>query len=199
MKKRREFIRNAGLASAGFLVGCRPSNGGNSPVGIVGIVDVRKAARHFAMLYFHFCKILVDTVGEDAAFPLVQKAIFNLSIDRTDRMRAKAQEQGLEPTLENFTKVNDLASVGWKSWEPSMGGVRCPYAQSWLGYYDDFPWFKRFAPLFCDVIDTTNIENFTRTTSHNITKNLLWGDQTCEREYFESEPVKQGKFTYEVK
>jgi hypothetical protein len=51
--------------------------------------------------------------------------------------------------------------------------------------------------MYCDVIDTTNIENFTRTTSHRITKNLLWGDDECSREYFESEPVKQGKFTYE--
>jgi hypothetical protein len=74
--------------------------------------------------------------------------------------------------------------------------MRCPYAETWTGYFRDYPWFRRFASLYCDVIDTTNIENFTRTTSHRITKNLLWGDASCEREYFESEKVKRGIFTY---
>jgi hypothetical protein len=92
--------------------------------------------------------------------------------------------------------VNDLPFIAWSAWDPSMGGVRCPYAEAWLGYFEEYPWFKRFASLYCDVIDTTNIENFSRTTSHRITKNLLWGDASCEREYFESEDVKSGKFTY---
>jgi hypothetical protein len=162
----------------------------------VGVKDVRLAARQFAMLYFRFCKTLVDAMGEEAAFPLVQKTIFELSLDRTDRARERAKAQGLAYTLENFPLVNDLAQVGWSGWTPEMGGIRCPYAEAWLEYYGEFPWFKRFAPLFCDVIDTTSIENFTRTTSHRITKNLLWGDAQCEREYFESDAVKQGNFTY---
>jgi hypothetical protein len=77
-----------------------------------------------------------------------------------------------------------------------MGGVRCPYAEVWLEYFKENHWFKRFASLYCDVIDTTNIENFTRTTSHKINKNLLWGDPSCEREYFESNAVKEGKLSY---
>jgi hypothetical protein len=52
------------------------------------------------------------------------------------------------------------------------------------------------ASLYCDVIDTTNIENFSRTTSHRLTQNLLWGDRSCEREYFESDAVQQGTYTY---
>jgi hypothetical protein len=160
------------------------------------IKEIRKECRQFAMLYFNFCKTLVESLGEDAALPLVQKAVFNLSIDRTSHIRDKALEQGLETNLENFQKLNDLPLPAWHGWQPEMGGVRCPYAETWLSYFDEYPWFKRFAPLFCDVIDTTNIENFSRTTSHRITKNLLWGDPSCEREYFESADVKQGKFSY---
>jgi hypothetical protein len=135
-------------------------------------------------------------LGEEAALPLAQKAVFGLALDRTDRTRAKALEKELPPTLENFPKVNDLPSTAWDEWKPEMGGLRCPYAEAWIGYFAEYPWFKQFASLYCDVIDTTNIENFTRNTSHRITKNLLWGDPVCEREYFESDKVKEGVYTY---
>lgn len=158
--------------------------------------EVRLACRQFAMLYFHFCKVLVESLGEDKALPLVQKAVFELSLDRTDGAREKALSQGFALTRENFDRVNDLPFIAWSDWDPAGGEVRCPYAQQWIGYYKEYPWFKKFAPLYCDVIDTTNIENFSRTTSHRITKNLLWGDRSCEREYFESDAVKQGNFTY---
>jgi len=163
---------------------------------LIEFKDLRLACRQFAMLYFHFCQSLFYTLGDDEAFSLVQKTIFNLSVDRTDRARKRAEEQGLETTLENFPKVNDLPRIAWSMWEPKMGGVRCPYAEVWLEYYAEHPWFKRYASLYCDVIDTTNIENFTRSVSHRITKNLLWGDSSCEREYFESDTVKKGNFTY---
>jgi hypothetical protein len=160
------------------------------------VADVRAACRQFAMLYFHFCKVLVEALGEEKALPLVQQAIFELSLDRTDGTRSRASAQGLEFNLENFGKVNDLPSVAWDEWDPASGEVRCPYAQQWLSYYETYPWFKKMASLYCDVIDTTNIENFSRTTSHRLIKNLLWGDTECVREYFESDAVKQGNLSY---
>jgi hypothetical protein len=160
------------------------------------VAEVRLACRQFAMLYFHFCKVLVDALGEEGALPLVQKAVFELSLDRSDGARERALAQGFAFTLENFSKVNDLPWTAWKNWDPRSGEVLCPYAQQWLGYYEEHPWFKKFASLYCDVIDTTNIENFSRTTSHRLTKNLLWGDSACVREYFESDKIKQGIFTY---
>jgi hypothetical protein len=162
----------------------------------VTVKEARLACRQFAMLYFQFCKTLVEALGEEAALPLVQKTIFNLSLDRTDRIRAVAKEKGIETSLKNFASVNDLPFAAWSGWDPSMNELRCPYAEAWVKYYAEYPWFKRFASLYCDVIDTTNIENFTRAASHRLTHNLLWGDSSCEREYFESAEVKQGKFTY---
>jgi hypothetical protein len=199
MKDRRTFIKALGVSYAGLLIGrVRAVNTSQTPNSetLDKIYEVRRACKQFALQYFHFCKNLVETLGEENALPVVQKTIFELSLDRSDRMRKKALENNLEPTLENFRKVSDLAFIGWSGWDPSMGGVRCPYAEIWLGYYEQHPWFKRFASLYCDVIDTTNIENFTRTTSHKITKNLLWGDDECVREYFESSEVKAGIFTY---
>ena len=68
----------------------------------IDLKDLRLASRQFAMLYFHFCKSVKNALGEDAAFPVVQETIFNLSLDRTDRTRKRAIEQGLEPTVGNF-------------------------------------------------------------------------------------------------
>jgi hypothetical protein len=160
------------------------------------VMEVRKACRHFAMLYFNFCRALVETLGEDEAFPLARRAVFGLSIDRTDRMRRRALDEGLGTTLESFHAVNDLANLAWEGWDPSMNEARCPYAQAWFEYFEEFPWFRRFARMFCDVTDATNIENFTRDTSHRLTKSLLWGDQSCEREYFPSDDVRNGKLTH---
>ena len=163
---------------------------------IIELKDLRLACRQFAKLYFHFCNSLKDALGDEEAFPIVQKTIFNLSLDRTNNARKKALEQGLETTLENFPKVNDLPQEAWSLWKEEMGGVRCPYAEVWFEYFPENQWFKRYAFLYCDAIDTTNIENFTQSLSHKITKNLLWGDSCCEHEYFESEDVKKGIFTY---
>jgi hypothetical protein len=197
---RRKFIRTFGLTTAGLLLGSGVRlNAAGLKYSPEQVKEVRKACFQFALQYFHFCKTLVDNIGEEKALPVVQQAIFELSIDRSDGMRAKAKELGLETTLGNFMKVSDLARSGWDGWKPEHGGLKCPYAEVWIAYYDEYPWFKRFASLYCDVIDTTNIENFTRTTSHRITKNLLWGDDECTREYFESEQVRQGIFTYGIR
>lgn len=160
------------------------------------VLEVRKACHQFARLYFNFCKTLVESLGEDEGFSLAQKAIFSLSLDRSDRLKARAQEQDLELNVDSFMQVIDLPFIGWNGWTPDMGGVKCPYAEVWLSYYEEHPWFPCFASMYCDVIDTTNIENFSGCISHQLTKNLVWGDDSCEREYFPSDQVKKGVFTY---
>lgn len=159
--------------------------------------EVRMATRQFAMLYFHFVKMLVEEFGEDRARSLVQKAVFELACDRTDQLRAKAERLGIaHDDMSNFNDYADLALSGWDS---KLGADHCPYAQVWRTYYDEYPWFRRFAPLYCDVIDTTVAENLTRRVSHRITENVLNGAQTCNRVYFESPNVAQGWFTYGVR
>lgn len=156
--------------------------------------EVRKAARQFAMLYFHFTKTLVEEFGEDRARSLIQKTVFELACDRTDQLRAKADRLGVDHDgMDNFNDYADLALGGWL---PGLGADHCPYAQVWRTYYDEHPWFRRFAPLYCDVIDTTVAENLTRRVSHRITENVLTGGETCRRVYFESPNVAQGWYTY---
>jgi len=157
------------------------------------VTQVRKACRQFAMLYFHFSKVLVEELGEDKAKVLIQKAIFELALDRSDRLREEAAQQGLNLTMETFMKISDLPMIGWVK---ELGRNHCPYAETWVKYFDEYPWFRKLAPLYCDVIDTTNAENFTRSLSHKITKNVLTGGESCEREYFPSKQVAEGVLTY---
>jgi len=55
---------------------------------------------------------------------------------------------------------------------------------------------REIAPFYCDVIDTTTIENFSKCLSHRITQNVILEGTCCKREYFESDKVKRGEYTY---
>lgn len=155
--------------------------------------QVRKACRQFALLYFHFAKVLVDELGVEKAKPLIQKAIFELAIDRSNQLREKAESRGLPLTMETFMEITDLPMIGWVK---ELGCNHCPYASTWFDYQEEYPWFKEIAPLYCDVIDTTNAENFTCELSHKITENVLTGGNYCEREYLPSEEVAKGVYSY---
>lgn len=156
--------------------------------------EVRKAARQFALLYFHFSKVLYEQFGLERAKEIIQQVIFEQAVDRSEQMKEKAHLQGLpSDTLEDFHKVIDLPFLGWI---PEWGEDHCPYGEVWRQYIVKYPWFKEIAPFYCDVIDTTTIENFTGHLSHRITQNVILQGDSCKREYFESEKVKEGEYTY---
>lgn len=157
--------------------------------------QIRKAARQFAMQYFHFCKTLYDRYGKEVAKDIVRQTVFDLAVDRSDQIRVKSLAQGKKAdSVEDFMSDIDLPFEGWI---PEWGEDHCPYAETWRLYFEQYPWFKEFAPFYCDVIDTTTIENYSKCLSHRITQNVLFEGNCCKREYFESEEVKKGNYTYE--
>ena len=157
--------------------------------------QIRRAARQFAMQYFHFSKTLYESLGRDRAKELVQKTVYELARDRAEKMRRKAQDEGKgTDTVEDFMAVIDLPFDGWI---PEWGENHCPYAEVWRSYFDEYPWFREFAPFYCDVIDTTTIETFTHKLSHHITQNVINSGTACLREYYPSEKVEKGEYTYE--
>lgn len=163
----------------------------------VAVDQARRGSYQFAMQYFHFCKVLYENFGRDQAMDLVRQAIYNLAIDRSEQMRQRAQAQGVGmDTVEDYRAVTDLPKCGWV---PEWGKDHCPYGALWRTYFDKNPWFREFAPFYCDVIDTTTIENFTRRLSHRITNNVMLGGEKCERIYYECDDTKAGKYTYAKK
>ncbi len=156
--------------------------------------QIRLAARQFAMLYFHVVKVLYETYGHDRAKDLVRQIVFEQGIDRSDILHEKAVRAGAgTSTVEDFRRDIDLPLLGWI---PQWGRDHCPYAEVWRGYIEKYPWFQEFATFYCDVIDTTTIENFTGCLSHRITQNVIVSGESCERTYFTSEDVKKGRLTY---
>ncbi|MBR6308904.1 MAG: hypothetical protein IKR39_09895 [Lachnospiraceae bacterium] len=156
--------------------------------------QIRKAARHFAMLYFHLSKTLYENFGLEKAKILIQTIVFELGEDRALQMKEKAKALGLtDLTHEDFMKVVDIPFDGWiKEW----GENHCPYAEVWRKYIPENPWFQELAPFYCDVIDTTTTEVFTGRESQKITQNVITHGTACLRNYFEKEEVKKGEYTY---
>ena len=132
--------------------------------------------------------------GLERTKELVRQTIFELAVDRSDEMRAKARAEGVcFDTVKDFRSVTDLPKCGWI---PEWGADHCPYGQVWREYAKEYPWFLELAPYYCDVIDTTTIENFSCHLSHRLVQNVIISGESCEREYFESEKVREGAFTY---
>ena len=156
--------------------------------------EIRKAARQFALLYFHFSKVLYEQFGLDKAKEIIRQVVFEQAVDRSQQLREKAQALGYATeTVEDFRRVIDLPFVGWIT---QWGEDHCPYGEVWREYIKKYPWFKEIAPFYCDVIDTTTIEHFTGHLSHKITQNVILEGDSCKREYFESDAVKKGEYTY---
>ncbi|AVK47444.1 hypothetical protein AXY43_05060 [Clostridium sp. MF28] len=157
------------------------------------IEQVRTACRHFADLYFYFSKVLTDELGGDKTKEILEKVLFERSIERAERMREKAKSNNLELVPDNIIKLTDVPFLGWV---PELKESHCPYGEAWISRLDENPWFKELASLYCDVTDTTVAEEFTGNTSHKITQNVLWGDKSCERIYFPKEELLKGEYTY---
>ena len=145
------------------------------------IAEVRKACIQMADLYFHLSKVLVEDLGEEKAEKLVEKVVRSRAIERGQNLRKVAIEKNLPCTVENWLKVTDIPFLGW---DKSLGKYHCPYGEGWLGRYEEDPWFPKFAKMYCDVNDSQVTETFTGNMSQRILKNVVCGDETCEREYF---------------
>jgi hypothetical protein len=145
------------------------------------VKEIRRACFHFADLYFHFSKVIIETLGYEAGKTLIEKAVRNRAVERGLKLRAEAAAQNLPLTLETWSQVTDIPFLGW---DPSLGRLHCPYAAAWLERYAAEPWFPEIASLYCSINDPQVTAAFTGTLTQRIAKNVLDGDESCEREYF---------------
>ncbi len=157
------------------------------------VQQVRQMAFSFAELYYTFVKDLRDRFGEEEAIPMVQKVLFDRAAERAMDMIRRAEEQGVERVPGSIGKMTDVPFLGW---DKELGRFHCPYGEAWIHRIEAEPWFEKFANLYCDVTDTTIAEVFTAAYSHKLFKNVVNGEDSCEREYFLSDDVKNGRYTY---
>lgn len=156
--------------------------------------EVRNMAFQFADLYYAFVKVLRERYGEEEAFDIARRVLYMRASERAQKMIVKAEEQGVPRTPENINAMSDVSYLGW---DPSFGIETCPYGAAWNRRIKEDPGFRRFAALYCDVTDTTIAEVFTGDCSHRLYRNVVLGDDSCERTYFHSNEVKNGINTYD--
>lgn len=157
------------------------------------ISELRLATGQFADLYFDFVRLIYDELGHDIALKLTSRLLYNRAYDRAQLMIKKAREENIKRTPDNILLTS---AVAYSAWDKSLQKDHCPYGWVWRKKIAEFPWFREFAALYCDVTDTTIGEVFTGTHSHRLIKNVVLGDESCEREYFPCEKVKNGQYTY---
>lgn len=155
--------------------------------------EVRNMAFQFAEMYYAFVRELRDRFGDEEALDIARKVLYTRASERAGKMIEKAEKEGAERIPENINRMSDVSYLGW---DPSFGIDMCPYGAAWNKRIKEDPEFRKFACLYCDVTDTTIAEVFTGNCSHRLYKNVVLGDDSCERTYFPSEEVSKGKTTY---
>lgn len=157
------------------------------------VLQVREMAFSFGELYFSFVSEMYDEFGDEKTTEMVTRILFKRAKERALIMIEKAEQLKMERIPENINKLSDVPRLGW---DESLGCDHCPYGLIWRNRISNAIWFEKYARLYCDVTDTTIAEVFTGCYSHKITKNVVSKDDSCEREYFISEKVKNGIYTY---
>lgn len=157
------------------------------------VSEVRNMAFQFSDLYFTFVSELRERLGEEEAITIATRVLFRRAAERAFDMVRRAEAEGVARIPENINRMTDVPFLGW---DASFGRDLCPYGAAWNRRIAENPWFQRFARLYCDVTDTTIAEIFTGCYSHRLYHNVVLGDDACEREYFLSDSVREGKWTY---
>ncbi len=156
--------------------------------------QVRMLAVQLADLYFEFVKELYEELGDERTERIVTKVLYTRAKERALEMIRRGEEKGLARTPENIRNTSDVPYCGWVG---ALGRDHCPYGVAWNRRIEDYPWFRKYAALYCDVTDTTIGEIYTGDHSHKLHKNVVLGDESCERSYFPDADVAKGIYTYD--
>lgn len=139
------------------------------------VKDVRQACYHFANLYYHFAKVIIDELGKEKGRELIKRAVKNFAVERGLKVRKKAIEMGLQLSPQNLRKVTDIPLIAWDSPE----GFYCPYGDVWKQKGDIG---REVGFIYCEVNDTTLFETYCPEWKQiKFTKHVLWGDGHCDR------------------
>lgn len=134
-----------------------------------------KMARLFALLYYHFAKVLVDEFGKDRGKDLIAKAVKNFALERGGTLRDHALNLGLDLTDENMRKVSDLPKYTFFTDE---NRTHCPFADMWeekgsIG--------QELGLIYCNVNDPYKAKGFNpKARLYRYIKNRNLGDTKCD-------------------
>jgi len=155
--------------------------------------DVWLMARRMALLYYHMATAIIDRLGEEEGKRLIEKAILDYGNACGQRVREGVLEQGLAPVLENYGKVPDLPSKGWRAEKVVIDGEEtrattfCPLAATWkeLGA-------EKLGRLYC-LVDVAKYGAYSKDLEAVHDKNVLDGDPVCVIDFVKGGGAGAGK------
>ena len=141
---------------------------------------VHDMTRRVALLHLSYARTLVEELGEERGRELIKQAIRDYGTKVGERTRARVEEMGLEPTVENFRKGSDLSPLGFDhrkavvDGEPRVQSFGCVLAQVWREYDED-----ELGGLYC-LVDPAKMQAYDSDWTMVHTKKIPDGDEYCE-------------------
>lgn len=143
--------------------------------------DVWLMGRRMALLYHYMAKAIIDEAGEARGKEIIKDAIWKYGRHCGDAVGKGVDAQGLPRTAENFRKVPDLPSRGWRSevgsgpdGKPQHRTVLCPLAVTWKELGED-----ALGRIYC-FVDQAKTEAYNPCLECVHVHNVLDGDGFCE-------------------
>ena len=151
---------------------------------VVRVDEARQAvqdmARRVALLHICYARVLADELGGARGRALVEKAIWEYGTKIGKRTRARVEQLGLEPTVENMDWGSDLSPLGFSGESAVVAGEarsrvhNCPLAEVWREYSEE-----ELGALYCQV-DPAKMQAYDSKWTMVHTKKVPAGDEWCE-------------------
>lgn len=139
--------------------------------------EVKKMARLFGLIFYHFTNLLIEKLGKEAGIELVKEAVKRFGLERGNRISEGVLRRGLKLTLENFGEFSDLPNIGWGG--PTRETF-CPLAEIWIAKDAE-----ELCKIYCEV-DIWKIKGYNPKIEVKRTKWVLEGDDSCAYEMKET-------------
>ena len=146
--------------------------------------EARKAiqdmSRRVALLHMCYARALVDALGEERGKELIKKAIWDYGTIVGKRSRERVRELGLEPTLANMGRGNDLSPLGFDHRRVVVDGEArsqshgCVLAEIWDEYGEN-----ELGGLYC-LVDPSKMQAYDAHYTMIHCKKMPDGDEYCE-------------------
>ncbi|MBI2303996.1 MAG: L-2-amino-thiazoline-4-carboxylic acid hydrolase [Chloroflexi bacterium] len=140
-------------------------------------LEVRKMARLFALMYYHFATTIVEEMGEERGKEVVSKVVARFGAHRGEEIKKRVGTDNLA----NLIGATDLPETGWESRHIRMSGgesglrvTYCPLADTWKAMGAD-----ALGQLYC-AVDEARFKAYNLEGSFVHAKNVLQGDDCCE-------------------
>jgi hypothetical protein len=141
---------------------------------------VHDMSRRVALLHLAYARTLVDELGEERGRELIEKAIWAYGRWIGERTRQRVEEQGLEPTVANFSKGSDLSPLGFDHRPAVVEGERrvqsfgCVLAEVWAEHGEE-----ELGSLYC-LVDPAKMQGYDPDYTMVHTKKVPDGEAYCE-------------------